>query len=297
VGHVLAAPGISIHVEAVGTGTPVLLLPGLGATVGSWGPLLSDLAARHRCIAVDNRGSGSSDLPDGRFGMADMADDACAVLDALGVERAHVVGSSLGGMVAQALALRHPRRVRSLTLAASSPGVTSIPSHPSLAYHLLAARSRSIAARTRHLNAILHGPATIVDHPERLDESVGGLGFPSGAGVRRQLRAALRWSGLHRLRRIGVPTLVLHGSHDRLVPAVNARLMARLIPEARLHLLERAGHFFITDAPVEAAAAILGFAAGVERTAVTPAPAARRAPAVPAPVPAAAASLRVAPTT
>lgn len=259
--------GASVAYEVVGSGPPLLLLNGLGATARGWGRVLDRLAERHRCIAVDHRGSGPGTTAGLPFTIEDLADDACAVLDHAGVERADVVGNSFGGMVAQALAVRHPERVRGLVLASTSWGWGSVPAHPSFAYHLLAAWCR-VGSRARHLAALVFGPATLVDHPERLaradvaDDAV----VPSGPGARLQLRAALRWSGLIRLRRIQAETLVLHGTHDRLVPAANARLMARLIPRASLHLLPRAGHFIISDAGEEAAAAILAFTARLDRT-------------------------------
>ena len=259
--HVPVRPDLSIHCVESGGGSPLLLLPGLGATVESWGRLLPRLAEQHRCIAIDNRGSGNSGLSRGGFGIADMADDACAVLDHLGISSAHVLGNSLGGMIAQAMAIRHPERVRSLVLAATGPGVVAVPSHPLVPWHLAAARGAGVARRRRHVAAVFHGPATVVDHPERLAPDLDGAAMPPGPGARMQLGAALRWSSLSRLWRIQAPTLVIHGTHDRLSPPLNARLLARLIPGARLHLLDRCGHFFITDAGDEAAEVIGRFTA------------------------------------
>ena len=259
--HVRARPDLPIHYVEAGSGSPLLLLAGLGATVASWGRLLPRLAERHRCIAVDNRGSGGSGIPHHGFGIADMADDACAVLDHLGVGSAHVLGNSLGGMIAQSLAIRRPDRVRSLVLASSGPGVVAVPSHPLVPWHLAAAQRAGGERRRWHVAAVFHGPATAIDHPERLAPGFEAAAFPAGPGTRMQLGAALRWSSLSRLRRITAPTLVLHGTHDRLSPPLNAHLLARLIPNARLHLLDRCGHFFITDAGDEAAEVIRGFTA------------------------------------
>lgn len=266
--RLLRPDGGSVTYHVVGRGSPVLLLNGLGATAKGWGAMLDRLAQGHLCIAVDHRGSGGDTLPPTPFTIDDLADDACAVLDDAGLPRADVLGNSFGGMVAQAVAVRHPARVRGLVLASTSFGLGSIPAHPSFAYHLLAARLRR-ATRTRHLASLVLGPATLVDHPERLDDVVSGVSGhavgPVGPAVQLQLRAALRWNGLMRLRRIAAPTLVLHGTHDRLVPAANARLMARLIPHATLYLLPRAGHFFITDAGEEAAEVVAAFVARLDR--------------------------------
>lgn len=248
--------GLRLHYTDDGAGTPLLLLNGLGASSGAWSPLQGIFAAEHRVIATDHRGSGGSDLGTGPLTVAGLADDAAAVLDAAEIGSAHVVGNSLGGMVAQELALRHPGRVRSLVLAATSPGLGALPCHPTLGWHLWRAGRGSGEVRRRHLDLAFHGPAGWVAAglgPVDPDE----IHLPAGEGARRQLVAALRWSALRRLRRISAPTLVVHGTHDRLVPALNARLAARLIPGARLHLLPGAGHFFISDAG-EAAARLIG---------------------------------------
>jgi 3-oxoadipate enol-lactonase len=239
--------GVRIHYTDSREGSPVLLLHGLGADSTAWRPLLPMLAG-HRLIRPDHRGSGRSELGESRLGIADLAEDAVAVLDAAGVASAHVVGYSLGGMVAQELILRHPQRVRSLTLVSTTPRPATVPPHPALFWHLVRAMRTRGAVRRRHLDLAFHGPASVVDAPERLALEAGEKDLPQGPGPLRQLRAALRWSAVWRLHSVVAPTLVLHGTHDRLFPAANASLLARLIPGAQLAMLPRAGHAFITDA-------------------------------------------------
>src|SRR5688572_23848333 len=113
---------IRLRYDLTGAGPAVLLIMGLGLPAAAWWRSIPVLNRSLRVIAFDNRGSGGSDRPPGPYSMADMATDAAAVLDAAGVEHAHVYGISMGGMIAQELALRHARRVRSLVLGASSPG-------------------------------------------------------------------------------------------------------------------------------------------------------------------------------
>lgn len=273
--------GLPVEFAQTGSGPPVLLLAGLGATAASWAPILDRLADQRRCIVIENRGVGASRPGPGRLRMADMAADACAVLDHLGIAAADVVGNSLGGMIAQALAIGHPRRVRGLVLAATGPGVLAVPAHPAVAWHLAAGLRGRQDLRLRHLAAVFHGPATVVDHPERLRADPPGRAMPAGPGAAGQLRAALRWSSLAALHRITAPTLVLHGTHDRLSPPLNARLLARLIPGARLQLLARCGHFMVTDAGEEAAAAIAGFLDSAPRLRPGPRPRPRLRPARP----------------
>jgi len=238
---VILRDGCPIHFQVFGEGppdaTPLLLIHGWGCDIDSWGRLLPRLARVRRCIAVDNRGAGRSGRGRWLFGIATMADDATAVLDALGVERADVLGNSLGGMVAQVLAVRHPSRVRSLILLSSSPGLASIPSPRRLLVDLL----RWVRRRSRS----------------------SGRALPRSRRRHRrptcQLSAGLTWFGLPVLWRIRVPVLLLHGRRDSVIPPLNARLMARLIPRARLHLLPRAGHLILATHSRAVADAVTSF--------------------------------------
>ncbi len=264
--------GLRIQYTDSGSGgTPVLLLSGLGSTVDVWAPLMPVLERSHRVICPAPRGIGGSEIREGGLSIADLADDAGAVLDAAGVDSVHVIGNSLGGMIAQEFALRHPERVRSLTLAATTPGLGALPAHPALAWHLLCARRVQGAERRRHLDLAFHGPATVVDAPERLNHDGDKDNLPLTRATCRHLRAAVRWSSLRRLRSIAAPTLVMHGTHDRLFPAANGRLLARLIPGARFALLPRVGHLFITDAGDLAGQLMARFVAGVDARHVVPA--------------------------
>ena len=120
--HAVTADGTKLHYERTGAGAPVLLVMGLGMNATGWWRTIPVLAERHTVVAFDNRGSGRSDVPDGPYSTELLADDAIAVLDAAGIERAHVYGISLGGMVAQQIALRHPERVDRLVLGATTAG-------------------------------------------------------------------------------------------------------------------------------------------------------------------------------
>ncbi len=244
--------GCRIHYLVRGEGRtgvpPLLLLPGWGCDTASWGGLLDHLAAGRRCIAVEHRGSGASGRCRRLFGIATMADDAARVLAALGVERADVLGNSLGGMVGQALAVRHRARVRSLVLLSSSPGVGGVPSHP----RLLLGALRALRGRVRPRVA-----AGTRANRRRFDPA--------------QLGATLGWFGPPVLSRIRVPTLVVHGSRDSVVPAINARLMARLIPRARLRILPDAGHLILDTHAGMVADAVTAFLDGLAPTAPPPA--------------------------
>ena len=249
--------GLRIHYTDDGDGSAILFLSGLGASLKAWGPALGGLRARHRCIAVDNRGSGESDAATSRFGIREMAADAVAVLDACGVVTAHVVGNSMGGLIAQALALQHPQRVRSLTLVAATPGVLSVPFRRSFLATLVEAMA------TRQAGPVvraLHGPL----YRGAPEEASQADGFVFDRVTRAQLRAAMSWPGLLWLHRIAAPTAIIHGTEDSLVPVANARLMARRIRGATLHLLHGAGHALLSDATEEVTSAIRQFLDSVD---------------------------------
>jgi pimeloyl-ACP methyl ester carboxylesterase len=256
------APGIDPHVD-IGSGPCVLLLSGLGAMPFSWEPVAASLSG-HRILAPVTRGTLEGDEPR-RLRIAGLAEDAVRLLDHAGVSAAHVIGNSLGGMIAQEMALRHPTRVRSLSLLATSTGTVSIPLSPWTMLTLARAMRGGTERRERLLRACLRA-ASMAKLPP-----LGGvcLSVASPIGARAQFHAAARWTSTWRLGRIAAPTLVVHGREDRLVPAANARLMARRIPTATLELLRGAGHLILDDAPERVGAALTRFLAAVEAGRVT----------------------------
>jgi 3-oxoadipate enol-lactonase len=241
-----------LHWETTGDGEPVLLIMGLGLSGGAWWRTVPVLARRLRVITFDNRGVGRSRALSYAYTTAAMADDAATVLDGVGVERAHVYGISLGGMVAQALALRHPERVRSLVLGATSPGGPRA-ERPSAEVTAFFRRRLRMAPEEAAWESvpINYGPRCRSEHFDRIEEDVAQrLAHPfSERAYRAQLFAAVWHNCLGALSRIAVPTLVVHGALDRVVPVANAHLLAERIPGARLRILEDAGHLYPTEEP------------------------------------------------
>lgn len=239
---------IRLYWEEHGSGPPVLLIMGLSFTHEMWFRLLPTLSVRHRAIVFDNRGMGRSDCPLGPYSIRRMAQDAATVLNEAGVSSAHVVGASMGGMIAQELALRYPDRVRSLMLACTShSGLFG--AWPHFRHRPRIKWSGSTRAEREHaLRNFLYAQAT---PSERIDEDVqvrcqctwNHQGFWG------QLGGILTWSSYRRLPHIEVPTIVIHGAEDHLVPPQNGRVLASRIPGARFHLLPDAGHLLITDQP------------------------------------------------
>jgi 3-oxoadipate enol-lactonase len=257
-----------LYYESTGSGRPVLLISGLGMAATSWWRTVPVLAQSLRVLAFDNRGVGRSDVTRGPYSLEQMADDAVAVLDAAGEESAHVYGLSMGGMIAQVIALRHPTRVRALVLGASTAGGArhELPDEATLTFM---ARRASMSSEEAVWAAVPYnyGKGTRERHAGRIREDVTHrLRYPiTRAGYEAQLAAAWGHDTSHRLRWIAAPTLVVHGTDDRIVPITNGVRLADGIRGARLKVLRGAGHLYTTDAP-EADRHVLHFLA----TAVTP---------------------------
>ena len=252
--------GIRLYWKEEGRGEPLLLIMGLGATLAWWNRLLPSLTPRFRTIVFDNRGVGKSDVPPGPYTIPLMADDALAVLDAAGVESAHVVGLSMGGYIAQELALANPGRVRSLVLGCTScGGAEAVRAAPEVA-SALAARAKvpredamwGMVPYT--FDASTPRERIAQDLAMRMRSAVGNDGYFA------QFQAVRSWAGSHgRLSAIAAPTLVIHGETDQLVPPENGRILAQTIPGARLVMLPHASHIFLTDQLEPARDAILAF--------------------------------------
>jgi pimeloyl-ACP methyl ester carboxylesterase len=254
------AGGVKIYWEEHGSGDPLLLIMGLGASLEAWDRIAPTLATRYRTILFDNRGVGRSDVPPPPYSLETMADDAAAVLDAAGMKAAHVFGASMGGMIAQELALRHPSRVRRLILGCTScGGREAVRAEPAVMAALGARTSMPREAAMWAMAPYIYDAST---PRERIVEDFTGRLSANGSadGYAAQFQAVRAWTGTHaRLGGLTTPTLVIHGESDQLVPADNGRVIARLIPGAKLVMLPRAGHIFLTDQNEAASAAIMSF--------------------------------------
>jgi 3-oxoadipate enol-lactonase len=235
--------------ETVGDGPPLLLMQGLGYARGGWGPSVELLAERFRVTFYDNRGIGESDKPAGPYTTEQLAEDAVAVLDEVGVERAHVVGASLGGMAAQELALAQPERVDRLVLACTTPGGEHARPTPAPTVALFAEAptlAPEDALRKFVANALsANAPDELVDEIYRWRLA----NPPDPAGWQAQAAAAAMHDAYDRLGDIGAPTLVVHGTEDNVVDAGNADLVAERIPDARLEVFEGCGHLLFWEQP------------------------------------------------
>ncbi|MEX2457740.1 MAG: alpha/beta fold hydrolase [Actinomycetota bacterium] len=255
-----ANDGVRIRWEERGAGEPVLLIQGLGYTLEMWHRVAPVLAAEFRVLMFDNRGVGGSDAPPGPYAYPDMARDAIAVLDAAGVERAHVYGISMGGAIAQQLVIDAPERVRSLVLGATYCGGPSFHLAEPEVYEALEARGRGTTPDqgARLILPYIYDRATPRERVEE-DVAIRVRHYPSLQGYLGQAAAALGWDATPGLGSIGVPTLVIRPESDRLVNPENSREVAARIPGARLVSLPGASHLYPSDRPAESNALVLEF--------------------------------------
>ena len=248
-----------IYWDEQGQGEPILLIMGLGYTAHMWHRTRPLLAEHFRTIGFDNRGVGRSDRPAGPYSIALMASDAAAVLDAAAVESAHVFGVSMGGMIAQEFALQHPKRVRSLILGCTAAGgPTAVRSEPEAMQML---KARTALTPDQAAEAALPFIYDAGTPRQRIEEdlAIRRPWLPRSESYVAQLQGILAWEGYSRLPEICVPTLVIHGETDRLVPVGNGRIIADRIRGARLILIPNSSHIFPTDQPELAHEAILNF--------------------------------------
>jgi pimeloyl-ACP methyl ester carboxylesterase len=257
-------PGAELYYERAGEGEPLLLIQGMSATHLAWGrPFLDLLERSFDCIVFDNRGIGRSKVTEGGISTAGMAADVAALLAALELERAHVFGISMGGMIAQELALAEPARLLSLTLGATYCGGEGAALMPDASSKLLGEAIQS-GERERVYRAMWEinlSPGFRRDDSgfAGFEQMASGLPAPRDV-VFRQMRACIRHDTAARLSGIEAPTLVLHGTDDQVLGVDNGRRIAALIPGSRLELLEDVGHMFWWEQPERSAELIRDFA-------------------------------------
>jgi 3-oxoadipate enol-lactonase len=250
------AGGTELYYERAGSGEPMLLIQGMSATHLAWGPVFRpELEPSFDTIAFDNRGMGRSGHAELPFGIVDMAGDAIGLLDALELESAHIVGISMGGAIAQELALAHPDRVRTLTLGATfCGGPDSTLMAPEDLQMLGAAYASGDPEQVfRAMWAINISPTFAADDTRFPAFREMGSSLPAPRQVvMQQMRACAEHDTCDRLHELSMPTLVIHGTADRLIDFSNGELIARLIP-ARLEPLEDVGHMFWWEQPERSA--------------------------------------------
>jgi len=254
------ANGLKLSYASTGDGPPLLLISGLGYGGNFWRLFTEEVSHAFRVITFDNRGVGGSEAPPGPYTTQQMAADAAGLLEALDVGEAFVLGHSLGGAIAQELALGFPARVRKLVLAATLGGPGGVPITPEALAAMTNRQGDPVQIFRRGVEV-----ATAPGFPERNPERVAELlQMRLAAPVRpssysAQLAAGAGHDAWARLSAIACPTLVLTGTEDRVVPPANSELLAARIPHARVVRLEGLGHLLFVESPEESASAVLRF--------------------------------------
>ncbi len=241
---------------------PLLLIMGLGANATSWEMQLPAFSREYRVVAFDNRGSGRTDKPRSPYTIPQMADDAAALLDYLGIASAHVFGMSMGGMIAQEMALRYPRRVRALVLGGTmAGGPNAVMAGPQLIQQWASTALLPLEQAIANGLRFLYSEEFIERNRERLVARALQLAHlqPPLDALQRQVMAVIQFNTFQRLADIKAPTLVISGTADQIVPPENSRILAERIPGAQLVELEGAGHGFLAEKAEETNSTVLAF--------------------------------------
>jgi len=256
--------GVEMHYDLQGTGEPLVLIHGAQGDRSMFSGLVPVFAKQFQVLTFDQRGSGQSEKPDMAYSIALLADDTAALMDQVGFTSAHIIGVSMGGMIAQELVLRHPQKVRSLVLGCTTPGgPKAVRLGGEALTNAYSTTPMSAEERGKALAEAAFTKGYIEQHPEIIPAMIEARRQrpidPVALGHR--MKAAYAHNTYDRLSQIACPTLVITGKDDALISWENSRILAERIPGAQLVLLEPAGHVFWTEQPEQSLAAILTFLA------------------------------------
>jgi len=255
---------INMYYEFYGEGEPLLLIAGLGDDLTGWTYQVADFSKEYRVLVFDNRGTGRTDAPDMPYSISMMADDTAGLMEALGIDQAHVLGVSMGGYIAQELAIRHPGRTKSLIMATTSIGSYTLETHILYSRARAALDGLSPIVFFQLMLPFIFTDRTFED-PEMvqmaLDTIAGQPDRTPAYALSRQFIACVEHSARGRLSRVAVPTLVIAGRNDPFVPFSLSEELAAAIPNARLAVLDGGGHGFNAEISARFNRAVLDFLA------------------------------------
>ena len=245
---------IAYWVHGLETGVPLVLITGLATPASSWGPLPAVLSSSgYRVIVIDNRDAGeSSRCPGTEYTAADMASDVISVLDDVGIEKSNVLGISLGGMIAQEVALNYPDRVEKLVLVATDPGIPERVIDRDFWNEFQSLAALPVTERMKELVKLMTGPGFSERNPSLAEQMVATRSskFEPDAFFR-QFNASTSFGASDRLPKLKLPVMVIHGKLDRMIPFPNGMRIAELIPGCELVEIETSGHLVPAEAPKE----------------------------------------------
>lgn len=255
---------VNLYYEIHGDGFPLLMIQGLSENVYWWDPPLIEKLSKHfKTVIFDNRGVGRSDKLDGDVTIEIMAADALGLLDALDIDQAHIFGHSMGGMIAQDIALKFPERVEKLVLCSTSCGGSKAELPSIDTQRLLGRLSRKEHTRDLVEEAMPHifTQRFIDKNPEFMRMKVDDiLIIPTGPTTfKAQMDAWMRYNSCRKLKTINLPTLIVHGKQDILVPPGNGQLIVEKIPTAEVVYFEKNAHIIHTEEPDKFFNVLFGF--------------------------------------
>jgi pimeloyl-ACP methyl ester carboxylesterase len=254
--------GAELYCEEHGRGEPLVLVPGFGTGLWIWYRQVPAFAERFRVIVFDPRGVARSRASDAPFTMRDLAEDLAALLEELKVKKAHVLGASFGGFVAQEFALAHPELTRSLILCCTSyGGAGHVPPAPETLAAIASTKGLNTQARVRENLLLAFSPRFVEAQPAEVERVINLRAendVPESSYLR-QLQAAVAFDAAARVGRVEVPTLVMTGDADRIVPHENSLNLAAAIPGATLRIIEGGSHAFFIEQAGEFNRAVVEF--------------------------------------
>lgn len=241
---------INIYYKIKGEGNPFVLIRGLSSSLDSW-PIYSieEFSKSFKTVLFDNRGAGRTSIPEGKYSSQLMASDTIGLMDALKIKKAHILGYSMGGCIAQEIAINHPNRVSKLILASSWSGpahgiVTPNPEENPFPKMISLIKQKKFEEMARTLTNALFPEDFKKNNPQIIETVVKNYMAhpPSPRGFEGQRAYVETFETYDRLSEINIPTLILHGAEDKILPVENAKILAEKIPTAQLHIFKNAGH-------------------------------------------------------
>ncbi len=258
---------INMEYYVEGDGPPLLMIQGFGLSAHSWGePFLAELRPHFQVIRFSNRGTGQTDKPDAEYSIPMMADDAAGLLEELGIGRAHVLGISMGGRIAQELVLRHPQQIQGLVLGCTlCGGARAVQPEPQVTATFAPTPGLSPQDQTRKIWTVAVTAEFLDKGRDALEAAFRWeLENPIPAYVLgRQIGASMRHDTYERLPRVQAHTMIIHGDKDRMVPVENAHILHDRIPNSTLRIVPDVGHGFFWEKPEESAGAVVEFLTSV----------------------------------
>ena len=253
--------GINLYYEVHGEGYPVVMISGLGSQGQSWDTQVPIYSKDYKVIVFDNRGAGKSDKPKSPYSTEGMADDTAALMDALSIEQAHIVGKSMGGMIAQWLAIKHPERVGKLVMGCSSGSRDQVGNEILRMGREIASKAglRAVWFMALHLGYTREYIEMNIDRLNKVSSMLGGDSAEALEGYIGQSLACEGHHTLEHLPKINTPAFVMMGESDQITAPERTRELSRLIPKAELCVFTGVGHGFWRERQQEVDSLVLHF--------------------------------------